>query len=155
MKCMIRTRNYRPIWKKHLNCRITLCILEIISKVFLLIKVYLLINFWSKYICSHRKLLPKSDAYSFWKLVNIWWKINNSKQKLNTNLRISKAAVKDGKKTLFLREFVNWLEDWQSLQSKNSEKFTLSKQTNTALVITLQCIAPLIEDLLMEKIITI
>ena len=30
-------------------------------------------------------------------------------------------------------------------------KFTLSKQTNTALVITLQCIAFLIEDLLMEK----
>ena len=91
------------------------------------------------------------DASSFLKLVNIWWTINNSKQEFNTNFRIGNAAVKDGKKPLFLREFSNWLEDWQSLQSKNSQKFTLSKQINTAIVITLRCIASLIEDLLMEK----
>ena len=59
--------------------------------------------------------------------------------------------LKMTKKPLFLREFANRLEDWQSLQSKNSQKFTLNKQANTALVITLQCIASLIEDLLMEK----
>ena len=66
--------------------------------------------------------------------------------------RIINAAVKDDKKSLFLREFANWPEDWQSLQSKNSQKLTLSKWTNTALVITLRCIASLIEDLVMEKI---
>ena len=92
------------------------------------------------------------DVSSFLKLVNIWWRINNSKQEFNTNFRIGNAAVKDDKKTLFFREFANWLQDWQSLQSKNYQKLTLSKQTNTALVITLQCIASLIEDLLMEKI---
>ena len=90
------------------------------------------------------------DASSFLKLVNIWT-INNSKQEFNTNFRIGNAAVKDDKKPLFLREFAIWLEDWQSLQSKNSQKFTLSKQTNTALAITLRCIASLIEDLFMEK----
>ena len=37
MKFMIRTRNYQPTWKKHLNCRIKQCILEIISKVYLLL----------------------------------------------------------------------------------------------------------------------
>ena len=55
------------------------------------------------------------------------------------------------KKPLFLREFANWLDDWQSLRSKNSQKFSLSKRTNTALVITLRCIASLIEDILMEN----
>ena len=91
------------------------------------------------------------DASSFLKLVNLWWKINNSKQEFNTNFRIGNVAVKDDKEPLFLREFANWLEDWQSLQRKNSQKFTLSEQTNTALVITLRCIASLTEDLLMEK----
>ena len=51
------------------------------------------------------------DASSFLKLVNIWWTINNSKQEFNTNFRIGNAAVKDDRKTLFLREFANWLED--------------------------------------------
>ena len=67
------------------------------------------------------------DASSFLKLVNIWWTINNNKQEFNANFRIGNATVKDDKKSLFLREFANWPEDWQSLQSKNSQKFTLSK----------------------------
>ena len=33
-------------------------------------------------------------------------------------------------KKKFLRKFANWLEDCQSLQSKNSQKFTLNKQTS-------------------------
>ena len=72
------------------------------------------------------------DGSSFLKLVNIWWTINNSKQEFNTNFRIGNATVKNDKKPLFLREFGNWLEDYQRLQSKN-------------------CIASLIEDRLMEK----
>ena len=32
------------------------------------------------------------------------------------------AAVKDDKKPLFLREFANWQEDWQSLQRKKTLK---------------------------------
>ena len=55
------------------------------------------------------------DASSFLKLVNIWWTINNSKQEFDTNFRIGNAAIKDDKKPFFLREFANWLEDWQSL----------------------------------------
>ena len=91
------------------------------------------------------------DASSFLKVINIWWTINNSKQEFNSNYQIGNAAVKDDKKPSFLREFAKWLEKWQSLQCQSSQKYTLSKQTNTALVITLKCIASLIEDLLIEK----
>ena len=37
------------------------------------------------------------DVSSFLKLVNIWWRMNNSKQEFNTNFCISNAAVKDDK----------------------------------------------------------
>ena len=50
---LFKSINYQPIWKKHLNCRIKQCIVKITNKV------YLLIKFWSKYICSHKKLLPE------------------------------------------------------------------------------------------------
>ena len=91
------------------------------------------------------------DASSFLKLANIWWTIKNSKQEFNTNFRIGNAAVKDDKKPLFFREFAKWLEEWQGLQSKSSQKFILIKKTNTALAITLQCITSLTEEFLMEK----
>ena len=119
----IRTRNYLPIWKKNLSWRIKQCILEIISKVYLLL------------------------------FGDIWWTIKNSIQNKNSmqTFGLVTQQLKMTKKPLFLWEFANRLEDWQSLQSKNSQKFTLNKQANTALVITLRCIASLIEDLLMEK----
>ena len=52
---------------------------------------------------------------------------------------------------MFLREFAKWLEEWQNLQCSqklSSQKYTLSKQTNTVI---LRCIASLIENLLIEK----
>ena len=122
--------------------------LEIISKVYLLLQQF----FYQSTSAAIESYYPnRLDASSFLKFVNIWWAIENSKQEFNTNFQIGNAAVKDDKKPLFFREFANWLENWQSLQSKNSQKFTLSKQTNTALVITLRCIASLTEDFLMEK----
>ena len=79
----------------------------------------------------------------FLKLINLWWTISNSKQRYNTNFRIGYAAVECNNKPLFLRAFANWLERWQTLQGQNSRKFTLTKQTWSALVTTLRCTASL------------
>ena len=78
----------------------------------------------------------------------LWWTISNSKQRYNTNFQIGDVAVEGDNKALFLRAFADWLERWQALQDQNSQKFTLTKQTCSALVTTLHCTACLIEDLL-------
>ena len=88
------------------------------------------------------------DASGFLKFINFWWTISNSKQRYNTNFRIGDAYVEGGKKPLFLRAFADWLERWQALPGQNPQKFTLTKQTCSALVTTLRCTACLIEDLL-------
>ena len=78
----------------------------------------------------------------------LWWTISNRRQRYNTNFRIGDVAVEGDNKPLFLRAFADWLERWQALQDQNSQKFTLTKQTCSALVTTLHCTACLIEDLL-------
>ena len=88
------------------------------------------------------------DASGFLKFINFWSTISNSKQRYNTNFRIGDAYVEGGKKPLFLRAFADWLERWQALPGQNPQKFTLTKQTCSALVTTLRCTACLIEDLL-------
>ena len=92
----------------------------------------------------------RKDAAGFLKLVNIWWTISNSKQQFNSNNSIGNAACPNDKKTRFLRQLANWLLHWKSEQCTKSEKFTLSKQTCDALVVTLRCTASLIEELLEE-----
>ena len=91
------------------------------------------------------------DRYNvsrFLKLINLWWTMSDSKQRYNTNFRIGDAAVEGDNETLFLRAFADWLERWKALQGQNLQKLTLTKQTCSALVTTLRCIACLIEDLL-------
>lgn len=92
----------------------------------------------------------KQDAASFLDLVHTWWTISNSKQKNNTSHRLGNAAVKDDKKPQFLRAFANWIDEWDLMKLRNSEKFTLSAQTSYALRRTLRCHASLIEELLSE-----
>ena len=88
------------------------------------------------------------DASGFLKLINLWWTISNSKQKYNKNFRIGYAPVEVDNKPLFLQGFADWLERWQALQVQNSQRFTLTKQTCSALVTILRGTACLIEDLL-------
>lgn len=58
------------------------------------------------------------------------------------------AAAEDDNKLLLLRTETNWLERWQALQGRNSQMFTLTKQTCSALVKTLWGTASFIEYLL-------
>ena len=94
---------------------------------------------------------PESnDASEFVKLINIWWTISNSKQETNHNFRLGNAAVLGDNKPEFLRDFADWIEKWQQLESSKSKPHTLTPQTAQALVTTLRCTASLIEDLLQE-----
>ena len=88
------------------------------------------------------------DVLGFFKLTNLWWTTSNSKQRYNRKFRIGDVAVEVDNKPLFLRAFADCLERWQALQGLNSQRFTLTKQTCSALVTTLCCNACLIEDLL-------
>ena len=98
-----------------------------------------------------KEYFPDSDdASEFIKLINIWWTISNSKQQFNTNYRLGNAAVSGDNKPKFLREFADWIEKWQQIESKKSNPFSLTPQTSHALVTTLRCTASLIEDLLRE-----
>ena len=54
------------------------------------------------------------------------------------------------KKTDFLRKTADWFESWKHLQIPLSKKFTLTKQTFSALVTTLRATAALTDDLLIE-----
>ena len=90
------------------------------------------------------------DASEFLKLINIWWTVSNSKQQYNTNYRLGNAAVAGDNKPKFLREFADWIEKWQMLESAKPGSFCLTPQTSHALITTLRCTASLIEDLLSE-----
>ena len=91
----------------------------------------------------------RSDAACFLKLINAWWTISNSKQK-QSNWHLGNACIANDCKPLFLRKLADWFENWKLMQSHNSQKFTLSKQTTQAMVLTLKCTASLIEDLLAD-----
>ena len=80
-------------------------------------------------------------------MINLWWTLSNSKQQFNSNYA---AACEDDKKPQFLRKLANWFQEWKAEQCSKLEKFSLSKQTCDALLVTLRCTASLIEDLLSE-----
>lgn len=92
----------------------------------------------------------RKDAAMFLRLINIWWTMSNSKSRFNGNFHIGDAARPDDSKPEFLRQLSQWVSEWTNSQCRNSQKFTLSKQTSTALITTLRCTASLIEDLLGE-----
>ena len=91
------------------------------------------------------------DAAKFLNLIHIWWTISNSKY--NTNNRTENAASINDRKPLFLRKLADWFGSRKSGQTANSYKFTLSKQITDALIVTLQCTASMIEDLLRDNFI--
>ena len=112
---------------------------------------YALAVFHGTTSASVRRYYPeKEDAASFLSLIDTWWTIVNSKQKINTNNRLGNGAVHGDCKPEFLRKFADWLDEWFDSQIPNCRKFTLSAQTNSALASTCRALACLIEDLLNE-----
>lgn len=108
--------------------------------------------FESSTIAAIRMYFPEcKEAADFLNLINIWWTISNSKVRFNSNNKLGNAAVLNDGKPEFLRAFADWLKSWQDGKIPNCEKFTLSAQTNAAMVRTLLCHANLIEDLLHEQ----
>ena len=93
----------------------------------------------------------RADAIEFSKVINTWWIISNSKMKYNKRNKMGHAAVLGDKKPDFFRALADWFESWQNIQASGCEKFTLTKQTCSALIITLRATAALIEDLLDEE----
>ena len=77
----------------------------------------------------------------------------DNQEQYNTNNRIGNAACINDRKSLFLRKLADWFGSWKSGHTANFHKFTLSKQTTDALIVTLQCTAFLIEDLLRDNFI--
>ena len=90
----------------------------------------------------------RQDSAQFLSLFSIWWTISNSKSKFNSSNNLGNAAVHGDGKPQFLRAFADWLLLWQSHKLPCSEKFTLTAQTNEALVRTMRCHAALIEETL-------
>ena len=94
---------------------------------------------------------PESNAAAqFLHLINLWWTINNRKQQFNMNFHCDDAAKANDCKPRFLRKLADWFSEWKAQQPVNTEKFTISKHTTSALVTTLRCTTTLIEDLLQE-----
>ena len=94
---------------------------------------------------------PESNAAAqFLRLINLWRTISNSKPQFITNFHRGDAAKADDCKPTFLRKLYDWFSEWKTQQPANTETFTLSKQTTSALATTLRCTATLIEYLLQE-----
>ena len=108
--------------------------------------------FESSTIAAIRMYFPEcKGAADFLQLINTWWTISNSKVRFNSNNKLGNAAILNDGKPEFLRTFADLLANWQDQKIPNCEKFTLSPQTNAALVRTLRCHANLIEELLQEE----
>ena len=60
------------------------------------------------------------------------------------------AVVLGDKNPAFHRKAADWFGSWKNLQIPSSEKFTLTKQTSSALVTTLRATGALTDDLLIE-----
>ena len=90
----------------------------------------------------------KSSAAEFLKLFYKWWIISNSKNQFSSKYYLGNAAVIGDMKSSFLRSMTAWVQNWQDQRIPNSEQFTLTSQTLSAFIRTLNCHASLIEDLL-------
>ena len=95
--------------------------------------------------------IEKEDSASFLGLIHTWWMISNSKMKENLSHRLGDAAKRRDNKPILLREFADWIEEWDNnLRTSKSDTLTLSSQTSEALKRTLRATACLIEDILSE-----
>ena len=96
-------------------------------------------------IAAFQSYFPeRSDCSGFLSLIQKWWTITNSKQRFSPN-KLGNAIVDGDGKTNFLRDFADWIEEWQKCPN-----FTLSAQTSSALITTLRGQAMLIDELLDE-----
>ena len=94
---------------------------------------------------------PEHNAVTqFLRLINLRRTIRNSKQQFNMNFHCGDAAKANDCKLTFLRKLADWFSGWKTQQLANTQKFTLSKQTTSALVTVLRCTATLIKDLLQK-----
>ena len=60
--------------------------------------------------------------------------ISNSNARFHCNDRLGNATELNEGKTKFLKAFGDWLDSWQHQKISNCGKFTLSLQSNAALV---------------------
>ena len=60
-----------------------------------------------------------------------------------SNNPLGNAAIYGDSKPEFLRSFAKWIKSWQDMQIGHSKRFTLCKQTASALIITLNATASL------------
>ena len=84
----------------------------------------------------NRYFLERADASGFLSLINVWWKISNSKTLYNSNNPLGNAAKEGNRKPKFLRALASWLKlcEWDVDKFTLFEKFTLSSQTSLALI---------------------
>ena len=94
-------------------------------------------------IAGFKSHLPDAtDCAGFLSLINTWWLVVNSKKEFHVNSIGDAIKAGDGK-VQFLRDFADWLEEWNT-----SPNFTLTPQTSYALVTTLRAQVLLVEELL-------
>ena len=72
------------------------------------------------------------------------WLIANSTKRYTPN-ELSNAVTNENGKMLFYLKFADWIEDWST-----ALHFCLTKQTTSALVLTLRSQASLIQELFEE-----
>ena len=146
MVCTTRTVNAKPTYAPLLSLQKVYFIRGIVSSVPTALAI-----FDPSTRAAVLKYYPQAqDAADFLNLFHTCWMISNSKQKYMTNYHLGNTAVLGDGKPEFLRQFAEWLVEWQEERLRNSEKFTLSAQTSAALIRTIKCQAALIEDLLEE-----
>ena len=92
----------------------------------------------------------KNNSADFLRLLNTWWIISNSKTQFLPNNTLGNATKTGDNKPEFLRSFAAWVTKWQNEKIPCFEKFTLTKQTSSALIRTFLCHAALIKELLDE-----
>ena len=96
-------------------------------------------------IAAIRSYFPdRTDFAGFLELWQKWWTIVNSDSLYHKN-KLAHAFVNGDEKTDFLRTLADWLESWSICPN-----FSLTFETNAALVKTLRSQASLIDELLSE-----
>ena len=80
-------------------------------------------------------------------------KISNDSVLIVDEMILQKSSTSDyhGGQMIFLLVFANWLERWELLQIPRCQRYSLSKQTSSALITALRATANLIQDLLHEN----
>ena len=86
------------------------------------------------------------DIHNCLKLVMCWWLIANSMKRYTPNVLSNAVTNENGEMSIYLK-FADWIEDWST---RTTVHFCLTKQTPSALVLTLHSQAMLIQELFEE-----